>query len=492
MRKILIALAAALVSTAASAQVVKVSPPRTIIDIDPHGPNALLRESVLVARQIFETLVKFDGDQPVPVLAESWKQIDGKTWEFKLRSGVKFHDGSDFDSADVKASAERLSKAKGGLASQWKVLESVDTPDPHTVVIHLKNPVGPFLRITSFLSIGPSEVVTAKGPEEYGAGVVLPGTGPFKIEDFSPGDTLTLETNPDYWGEKPKIEGLQFVNIPEQTARVTAILNGEVDIAWAFSDDELAQLRGDSAVKVDVVPSATYGYAWFNAARKPFDDARVRRAMWHAIDTTKVLRDLKPETGTPARNVIPETVFGFTPLDPYAYDPEKAKALLAEAGLPEGFETSLLFGQNFFPGISDFAQTFISYWDAIGVKVRPLEQERAIFTQNFREMNWDMVLSSNPALTLDADYTVGRLYYSENKEMNYANPDLDKLLLAAKAESDQEKRKQIYAQATKIIWDDAVGIFWGDLKIVYVARSNISGLQFSPIEAPYLASITVN
>ncbi len=127
----------------------------------------------------------------------------------------------------------------------------------------------------------------------------------------------------------------------------------------------------------------------------------------------------------------------------------RRSALLAEAGLPKGFQTSILFGQNFFPGISDFAQTFISCWDAIGVKVRPLEQERAIFTQNFREMNWDMVLSSNPALTLDADYTVGRLYYSANKEMNYANPELDKLLLAAKAESDQNKRKELYAKATQ-------------------------------------------
>ena len=90
-----------------------------------------------------------------------------------------------------------------------------------------------------------------------------------------------------------------------------------------------------------------------------------------------------------------------------------------------------------------------------------MEQERAIFTQNFRDMNWDMVLSSNPALTLDADYTVGRLYYSENKEMNYANRDLDKLLLAAKAESDQEKRKELYAKATKMIWDDAVGHLLG-------------------------------
>jgi len=491
MRKTLVALAAALLSTAASAQVVKVSPPRTIIDIDPHGPNALLRESVLVARQVFETLVKFDNNEPVPLLAESWKQIDDKTWQFKLRPGVKFHDGTDFDSADVKASAMRLSRAKGGLASQWKVLESVETPDPLTVIIHLKNPVGPFLRITSFLSIGPSEVVNAKGPEEYGAGVILPGTGPFKISDFSPGDSLTVSANPTYWGEKPKVKGLQFVNIPEQTARVTAILNGEVDIAWAFSDDELATLRGNSSVKVDVVPSATYGYAWFNAARKPFDDPRVRRAMWHALDLQKVLRDLKPETGTVAKNVIPETVFGFTPLDPYSYDPKKSKALLAEAGLPNGFSTSILFGQNFFPGISDFAQTFISYWDAVGVKVRPLEQERAIFTHNFREMNWDMVLASNPALTLDADYTVGRLYLSENKEMNYTNRELDKILLAAKAESDQAKRKELYAQATKIIWDDAVGIFWGDLKIVYTTRSNISGLQFSPIEAPYLAGITV-
>ncbi|HEV7247289.1 MAG TPA: ABC transporter substrate-binding protein [Shinella sp.] len=492
MRRILVALAAVLLSTTAFAQTLKVSPPRNIIDIDPHGPNALLRESVLVARQVFETLVRFDGDEPVGVLAESWKQIDNKTWEFKLRPGVKFHDGSAFDSTDIKASAERLSRAKGGLASQWKVLESVETPDPLTAIIRLKNPVGPFLRITSFLSIAPSEVIDAKGPEEYGAGVILPGTGPFKIGDFSPGDSLTVTTNPDYWGEKPKIDGLQFVNIPEQTARVTAILNGEVDIAWAFSDDEVSTLRSEPTVKVDIVPSATYGYTWFNAARKPFDDPRVRQAMWHAIDVEMVLRDLKPETGTPARNVIPETVFGFTPLQPYAYDPEKAKALLAEAGFPQGFQTSLLFGQNFFPGISDFGQIFVSYWDAIGVKVRPLEQERAIFTQNFREMNWDMVLSSNPALTLDADYTVGRLYYSENKEMNYTNLDLDKLLLAAKAESDQGKRKELYAEATKVIWDDAVGIFWGDLKIVYAARSNVSGLQFSPIEAPYLAGVTVD
>lgn len=95
-------------------------------------------------------------------------------------------------------------------------MESVDTPDKQTVVFHLKNPVGPFLRITSFLSIAPSEVLAAKGPDEYGAGVVLPGTGPFKIKNFAPGDSLTLATNSDYWGKKPKIEGLQFVNIPSR------------------------------------------------------------------------------------------------------------------------------------------------------------------------------------------------------------------------------------------------------------------------------------
>lgn len=487
-----VCLTAIVACTAAGAAEIVVSPPRTIIDIDPHGPNALLRESVLVNRQIMDTLVRFDDGEPVPVLAESWEQVDPDTWSFTLRSGVKFHDGSDFDSADVKASAERLSRAKGGLASQWKVLDSVETPDPGTVIINLKSPVGPFLRIASFLFIAPSEVLASKGEEEYGSGVVLPGTGPFKIADFQPGDTLTLESNPDYWGEKAGVDGIRFVNIPEQTARVTALLNGEVNVAWAFSDDELSTLKADPSVKVDVVPSATYGYIWFNHAREPFTDPRVRKAMWHAIDIEKVLRDLKPETATLARNVIPETVFGFTPLEPYAYDPELAKKLLVEAGHPDGFQASILFGQNFFPGITDIAQTFISYWDAVGINVQPLEQERAIFTQNFREMNWDMVLASNPALTQDADYTVGRLYLSENKEMNYTNTALDEMLLAAKSESDQAKRQEIYAEATKAIWDDAVGIFWADLKIVYATSANVSGLKFSPIEAPYLASVTMD
>jgi peptide/nickel transport system substrate-binding protein len=482
------AAALALVSAGASAQVVKVSPPRTIIDIDPHGPNALLRESVLVQRQIFENLVRFENNKPVPGLAESWKQLDDKTWEFKLRPGVKFHDGSPLDSADVKASAERLSKATGGMASLWKVLESVETPDAQTVIIKLKTPVGPFLRNVSFLAIVPSEVVAAKG-KDYGAGVVFPGTGPFKVGAFKPGDTLTVDRNDAYWGPKPKIAGVQFVNIPEQTARVTALLNGEVDVAWSFPDDELKTLRGDKNLKVDVVPSAIYSFAWFNSSRKPFTDKRVRQAMWHAIDLEKVIRDLIPETAMLARSPIPESVFGWVALKPYAYDPAKAKALLTEAGFPNGFRTQILFGQNFMPGIADIAQTFVSYWDAIGVKVTPMEQERAIFTKNFRELNWDIVLTSNPALTQDADYTLGRLYLSENKEMGYANLALDAVLLEAKQASDQNKRAELYAKAAQMIFDDAVGIFWADLKIVYVTRANISGLAFSPIEAPMFANV---
>jgi peptide/nickel transport system substrate-binding protein len=490
MWRALAAAALALVCTGASAQVIKVSPPRTIIDIDPHSPNALLRESVLVQRQIFENLVRFENNQPVGLLAESWRQIDPKTWEFKLRQGVKFHDGSTLDAADVKASAERLSKATGGMASLWKVLESVETPDAQTVIMKLKTPVGPFLRNVSFLAIAPSEAIAAKGAT-YGAGVVFPGTGPFKVGAFKPGDSLTVDRNDAYWGEKPKIDGVQFLNIPEQTARVTALLNGEVDVAWSFPDDELKTLRGSKALKVDLVPSAIYSFAWFNASRKPFTDKRVRQAMWHAIDLEKVIRDLIPESASVSRSPIPESVFGWVAMKPYAYDPAKAKALLAEAGLPNGFRTSILFGQNFMPGIADIAQTFVSYWDAIGVKVTPLEQERAIFTKNFRELNWDMVLTSNPALTQDADYTVGRLYLSSNNEMGYANVALDALLLEAKQESDQAKRAELYKKAIEMIWDDAVGIFWADLKIVYVTRANVSGLAFSPIEAPMFAKVVV-
>jgi peptide/nickel transport system substrate-binding protein len=494
MRKGLLALlaAAALAATASAsdAKTLRVSAPAPINDIDPHGSNSVVRDTIMAGRQIYDSLIEFKDGEPQGRLATQWQQIDAKTWRFTLRDGVTFHDGTTLDSADVKASLERLAKAKGGLARLWTQLDTVETPDAQTVIVKLKESVGPFLRNVALLQIAPSEAIAAtKG--EYGASVRLPGSGAFVIESFEPGQSLTLKANPNYWGGAPKIDGIRFQTIPELTGRVTALLNDEIDVTWGVPDDQIPALQSNSDVTVNIVPSVVYYYNWFNGSRGPFKDARVRRALWHAVDVKQVVADLLPLTGSLGKAPIAETVFGYAPQQPYSYDPELAKKLLAEAGYPQGFTAELKYSQNFGASVDQMALAFVSYWDKIGVKVTPMQQEHAVWTAALRDLNWDMVLATNPSYTEDADYTIGRLYLSENNENGYANPELDKILLEARRESDQSKRKELYAKAIQIIWNDAVGIFPSEAKAVYVYRSTVSGIQLAPTMAPRFRDVEI-
>ena len=493
MRALVLAAAAIamLAAAPAEAKTLRVSAPAPINDIDPHGPNSVVRDTITAGRQIYDPLIEFQDGQPVGRLATQWEQVDPKTWRFTLRDGVTFHDGTTFDAADVKASLERLSKAKGGLARLWTQLESVEASDSKTVTIKLKDSIGPFLRNISLLQIAPSEAIAA-AKEEYGAAVRLPGTGAFSIEKFEPGQLLELKANPNYWDGAPKIDGVVFRTISELAGRVTALLNDEIDITWGIPDDQLPAMQENPDLSVNIVPSVVYYYNWFNGSRKPFTDARVRQALWHAVDVKQVVSDLLPLTGSLGRAPIAETVFGFSPQEPYSYDPELAKKLLAEAGYPDGFTAELKYSENFGASVDQMALAFVSYWDKIGVKVTPLQQEHAVWTAALRDLDWDMVLATNPSYTEDADYTIGRLYLSENKENGYANPELDKLLIAARTETDQEKRKEMYAQAIKIIWNDAVGIFPAEAKAVYVARANVKGVQLAPTMTPRFRSVEIN
>ena len=207
---------AGLMNAAVSAQadVLRVAAPAPVIDIDPHGPNSVLRDTLMAGRQIYDPLIEFHSGEAVGRLATAWEQVDSTTWRFTLREGVTFHDGSTFDAADVVASLERQAKAKGGLARLWGQFESVTAVDAATVEIKLKDSVGPFLRNVSLLHIVPSEAAVAAG-ETYGADVRLPGTGPFKVKTFEPGQLLEVEANATYWDGAPALEGVRFLSIPE-------------------------------------------------------------------------------------------------------------------------------------------------------------------------------------------------------------------------------------------------------------------------------------
>jgi peptide/nickel transport system substrate-binding protein len=480
-------------AVSAQADVLRVAAPAPVVDIDPHGPNSVLRDTLMAGRQIYDPLVEFKNGEAVGRLATAWQQVDATTWRFTLRDGVTFHDGSAFDAADVVASLERQAKAKGGLARLWGQFASVTAVDAATVEIKLKDSVGPFLRNVSLLHIVPSEAVKAAG-EAYGADVRLPGTGPFKVKSFEPGQVLEVEANAAYWDGAPKLEGVRFLSIPELSGRITALLNDEIDVTWGVPDDQIPSLMDKPDVKVEIVPSVVYLYSWFNSGRKPFTDARVRRALWHAINIEQIVKDLLPVTGKLAKAPIASTVFGFVPQEPYKYDPELAKKLLAEAGYANGLTGELKYSVNFGAAIDQIAQTYSAYWEAIGVKIRPVQLEHAVFTEAFRTLNWDIMMATNPTYTEDADYTLGRLYVSPegvNEENGFVNAELHEALMAAKREPDQAKRMESYAKATKIIWDDAAGIFPAELMAVYAYRTKVKGLDLAPTMTPRFRATSV-
>jgi peptide/nickel transport system substrate-binding protein len=448
-----------------------------IIGLDPHGANSVDEVVLTYARHAFDTLVVRDPASGAiqPSLAATWQNPDPTTWIFSLRKDVKFHDGTDLTAADVKASLERVITLKGPAGPLWTAVESVEAPDPATVRIKTKTPIGTLLANAVLLPIGPASKINAEGFWNKPI-----GSGPFKVVSWTPDADLRLEANRDYWGGPPGLQTLVLRFIPEVAARVTALETGEIDFAHQIPPDQLPTLRRNQDLTIETPPSYTYYFVWFNSSRPPFTDRKVRQALTHALDVDAMVRDLLQGAAKRATAPIPESIFGYAPQQPYAYDPAKAKQLLAEAGLPNGFETSVIWNPGSGPQDREIMQALLSYWNAAGVRVRSLELERAVWLENLQKLNWDLDFQTNAVTTGDADFTLGRLYKSESKRNGYANPDLDKLLNEASASVDQNRRKELYAQSNKIIWEDAVGIFPFELLATFVYRKNVQNFTLAP------------
>lgn len=465
-----------------------VAMPFRVVAIDPHGAQGVERSTLTVARHIFDTLVfrdPFTGNYK-PALAIEWSIPDQNTWVFTLRPDVRYHDGSRLTSADVKACIERVLALKGPPAPLWAALEAVETPDERTVHIRTRTPVGTMLANLALLYIAPASRVNAEGFFNNPV-----GTGPFKFVSWRRDAEIRLEANTNYWGEPPGVQTLVFKDIPEVAARVTALETGEVDFTYGLPPDQLPALRRNPELELVSVASYTYYFVWFNHQRPPFNDVRVRKAMWHALDIATMARDLLKDVGKPAQAPIPETVFGFTPQAPYEYNPARARQLLREAGFPEGFETTMQWNPGSGPQDRELVQAMISYWNAIGVKVKSLEKERAQWLKDLLDLNWDLNFQTNSVQTGDADFTLRRLYHSGARRLGYANPNLDRLLDEAATTLDQRRRLDLYAQAQRILWEEAVGIFPFDLLEVYVFRKRLSGFVPEPSGIPNFRLVRV-
>jgi len=444
-----------------------------INDLDPHGASAVDEASLLANRQIYDTLVTRTGEELAPKLAKSWTQPDDKTWEFTLRDDVTFHDGSKLTSADVKASLERLAKSVGPQKPLWTAIGTVEAPDPHTIRITTTDPLGTLPTNLTLAFILPAAQM---GRADFFRKPI--GSGPFAVESFTPSSQLLLKPVKNYWGGAATLPGLRLPYIPETSTRMTSLQNGEVDVTWIIPPDELKRLAGVDGVRIESKPGVNYFLAWFNCGRKPFSDARVRRALHHALDIKGIVANLYGDAATVMDAPIPAAVFGHASQQPYEYDPELAKRELAEAGYASGIRTSMMWFKDTGPLATELAQSLISAWAKVGVTVEQQQIEKAAWIKRLTALDWDIELQVNTVTTGDADYTLGRLYTSTANRMGYANKELDGILAQARSTADQEKRKSLYAQACEIIWRDAVGVFPAALSSTYGLRSTVKG--FSP------------
>jgi peptide/nickel transport system substrate-binding protein len=400
----------------------------------------------ITAQQVLETLVTYKDGEASPLLAESWDTPDDLTWTFHLRE-AKFSDGSDFTAADVKGSIDRLIGLKGALAPVLAQITSTSADDDETFTITTSQPLGTLLSTLSLVFIGQGDKVADL---EYWKQPV--GTGPFTVTEYVADDHVTLKRNDDYWGKKALLTEVEILNMPEVASKITALQNGEVDILTTIPPDQVSSVDGQDGIKFITSDSFLYYFIWFNQNNKPFDDVKVRQAMWHAVDFKSINEDLYGDGASLAKAPVTQSVFGAPELSPYKYDKALAKRLLSEAGYPDGFSTSIQWPRETGPNVKALAQAMISAWAEVGIKVEPLEKERAQWLADFGALNWDMNLQTNATGTGDADFTLNRLYTCAAKRMGYCNPDLDALLNEARASQDQDEREDLYAKASKIIW----------------------------------------
>ncbi|MFG1624894.1 ABC transporter substrate-binding protein [Kribbella sp. NPDC049227] len=467
-------------------QILRYAPAMFPVSLDTHKFAG--EEAVQTAiQQIMEPLVRVENGKIVPVLATSWENPDPDTWVFKLRSGVKFSDGTPFTAKDVVASYERHKKLDGPLVPLYETVTSFAATDDLTVTVKTSKPLGTLLSSLTLLFIGPADKINTDG--FFNKPI---GTGPFAVTAFQPDEKLELAANPTYWDGAPKLNKLEFVNIPEVAGRITALENGEVDVLTQIPPDQVGEVKGSSGISYETTPSWTYYFDWFNSNRKPFNDKRVRQAMWYGLNLEGTVKDLFGDLASVAQAPLAQGVIGAPKLAPYKYDPAKAKQLLAEAGYPDGFSTSMQWPLEGGPNIRALAQAMISDWAKIGVTVKPLEKERAQWLEDFGKLNWDMNLQTNVTGTGDADYTLARLYVCSAKRNGYCNPAVDKLLLDARSSVDQAQRPKLYELAGQMLWTDAVGIFPADLASNSAHRSRVQNFVMPPSGRPLFAKVSVS
>lgn len=430
--------------------------------------------------------VNRDATDVEPDLAESWSiSNDGLVYTFNLRPDLKFSDGSPLSTSDVKFSLERLRDREDSImGGMFSVMKSIETPDERTVVITLNQPSAPFLAGLAMFSaaILPEKAVQELG-DEFGNAPV--GAGAFMLDEWQRGQYLRLKKNPHYWeADRVQLDGVEWVYVPNDNTRILKLQAGEVDAAIFIPFSRVAELQSNPDINVHLDASSRMDHILVNHANKPLDDVRVRRALYHALDRQAIVDAVTFGHGKVANSFVPAGAMFYNPDNPdYAYDLEKAKALLGEAGVDDlSLRFLLTAGDSVHDQIGVIVQDQLG---KAGIDVEIVKQEEGQQWESTVAGDYDISVNYWTNDIIDPDQKATFCVYGDDENLSYytryKNPKVTELVEQGRVELDREKRKDIYYEIQRIAKED---VHWIDLyysPFRNASRTNVQNFFQNPM-----------
>lgn len=510
-----LAIGASIATTpAARSQELRIAMGADVTSMDPHYVNLFPNNNI--AEHVFEKLITLDPDSRlIPGLAESWKAVAPTTWEFKLRKGVKFHDGSDFTAEDVAFSIDRVGKipdSPGPFTTYTKAIKEVQIVDPHTIRFVTAAPHPQLQNDINTIYIVSKKTATGATTADFNSGKAMNGTGPFKFVAFKRGDRVELARNDAYWGQKPAWAKVTFRIIPSDPTRVAALLSGDVDAIENIPTADFAKLKANPSFQTSTKPSHRIIFYHVDQFRDPspfvFDkktgrpleknplkDLRVRQAISKAIDRNAIRDKLMEGLALPSSNLVPAPMFGHNPaLKPDAYDPAGARKLLAAAGYPDGFAMTIHGPNNRYVNDDQIMQTVATMLTRAGIQTRVETMPMGTYLARARKLEFSFAMLGWGASTAEASSPLRAhlVTYMPEKGWGefawgrYANERVNALLDKALATIDDKAREKMIQEAVAIAMTE-LGIIpihhqintWATRKgIAYTPRTDEYTLAF--------------
>lgn len=465
----------------------------TFTTMDPYDANDTLSQAV--AKSFYEGMFGFDKDMKlINVLADSYTvSPDGLVYTIKLKSGVKFHDGTTFDAAAVKANFDRVTNPENKLKryNLYKEIAKTEAVDAHTVKFTLKEPFSPFINTLAHPS---AVIISPEALKKYGKDIASHpvGTGPFEFVEWNRTDYVKVKKFDGYWKKGyPKVDTITFKPVVDNNTRAAVMQTGEAGFAFPVPYEQAEGLKSGGKVDVIAGPSIIQRYVSFNTKQKPFDDVRVRQAINYAINKEALVKVAFSGYATPADGVVPNGVDYAVKTGPWPYNPAKAKELLKEAGYPNGFETVLWSAYTYTTAqkVIQFVQQQLAQ---VGIKaqVRALEAgQRVELVESAPDPDKApvrMYYVGWSSSTGEADWALRPLLGSESfppKLFNtayYKNDAVDADFNKALLTTDRAEKTKLYTDAQQKIWNDAPWAFLVTEKLLYARNKNLTGVYTMP------------